>query len=414
MGRFSSNVCLVVTILTIRSISEVKGHGMLWDPPGRSTAWRRGYPLPVEDRNYNDNELFCGGRIVQWNQNGGKCGVCGDNYADVIKDNESINGKYVINRSITGYYVRGQTIEVTVNLTANHKGWWEFKLCSLKNYDTAVTQDCLDEHILNFSDVGKTRFYLADNGFLESQSYKVKLDLPDDVTCDNCVLQWKYYTGNSWGCSIGPDGEVQCCTGCGSGQETFQNCADIQISGSNSQSTSGPTEKTTKSATLTALISGSTSWESTTIDSTYTTAPPQTSTPLTETITTSTSPTSAAPITTNSPTSTGGPSSTYDPTTQPSYNKICQAIGAHSSQPVINQWCATNCNATPSFCPPAMCLCGEAAATTMSPSVTPSITKGCQAIGSYASQAGMDQWCTDSCNATPSNCPTTICSCNAK
>ncbi|WAR15560.1 hypothetical protein MAR_005665 [Mya arenaria] len=110
MGRFSSNVCMVVTILTIRSLPGVMGHGMLWDPPGRSTAWRRGYPLPV-----------------QWNQNGGKCGVCGDNYADVIKDNESINGKYVINRSITGYYVRGQTIEVTVKLTANHKGWWEFK-----------------------------------------------------------------------------------------------------------------------------------------------------------------------------------------------------------------------------------------------------------------------------------------------
>ncbi|WAR15561.1 hypothetical protein MAR_005666 [Mya arenaria] len=276
-----------------------------------------------------------------------------------------------------------------------------FRLCSLKNYDTAVTQDCLDEHILNFSDVGKTRFYLADNGFLESQSYKVKLDLPDDVTCDNYVLQWKYYTGNIWGCGIGPDGEVQCCTGCGSGQETFQNCADIHISGSNSQSTSGPTEKTNKS-------------ESTFTDSTYTTAPPQTSAPLTETTTTSTSPMSVATTTTNSPTSTGGPSSTDDPTTQPSYNKICQAIGAHSSQPVMNQWCATNCNATPSFCPPAMCLCVEAAATTKSPSVTPRLTMGCQAIGSYASQPGMDQWCTDSCNATPSNCPTTICSCNTK
>ncbi|XP_052785654.1 uncharacterized protein LOC128221204 [Mya arenaria] len=408
MDRFSSNVWLLVTILSIGSLPEVKGHGMLWDPPQRSTAWRRGYPLPVEDRNYNDNELFCGGRTVQWEQNKGKCGVCGDNYADDIKDNESINGKYVINRSITGYYVRGQTIDVTVKLTANHKGWWEFKLCPLENYNTVVTQECLDEHILTFTDVGETRLYLADNGFTESKSYKVKLDLPDDVTCDNCVLQWKYYTGNSWGCSISPDGEKECCTGCGGGQETFQNCADIKISGSGSQSTSGPTEKTTKSATLTALTSGSTSWASTTTDSTYTTAPPQTTTTTTSTTS------SAASTTTTSPTAPSVPSSTDDRTTQPSYNKSCHAIGAYSSQPGMNQWCVTNCNATPSFCPLTWCECVEAKTTTMSPPVPPRDTTDCHAIGSFASRLGMDQWCTDNCNATPTNCPNTMCSCAAK
>lgn len=37
--------------------------------------WRFGYPNPV---NYNDNELFCGGYAVQWEQNQGNCGVCGD------------------------------------------------------------------------------------------------------------------------------------------------------------------------------------------------------------------------------------------------------------------------------------------------------------------------------------------------
>ena len=40
---------------------------------------RFGYSNPV---NYNDNELYCGGFSVQWSNNDGKCGVCGDNWAD--------------------------------------------------------------------------------------------------------------------------------------------------------------------------------------------------------------------------------------------------------------------------------------------------------------------------------------------
>ena len=41
--------------------------------------WRYGYTNPV---NYNDNELYCGGFSVQWQNNDGKCGVCGDNWAE--------------------------------------------------------------------------------------------------------------------------------------------------------------------------------------------------------------------------------------------------------------------------------------------------------------------------------------------
>ncbi len=34
------------------------GHGRLVEPPSRSSMWRLGYNTP---RNYQDNELFCGG-----------------------------------------------------------------------------------------------------------------------------------------------------------------------------------------------------------------------------------------------------------------------------------------------------------------------------------------------------------------
>ena len=39
----------------------VRGHGRMMDPPSRNSMWRLGFPNPV---NYNDNELYCGGRVV--------------------------------------------------------------------------------------------------------------------------------------------------------------------------------------------------------------------------------------------------------------------------------------------------------------------------------------------------------------
>ena len=54
--------------------------------------------------------------------------------------------------------------------------------------------------------------------------YHLQLKLPQDVTCDQCILQWTYITGNSWGVSTDGIG----CIGCGP-QENFRSCADIKI-----------------------------------------------------------------------------------------------------------------------------------------------------------------------------------------
>lgn len=42
-------------------VSEVFGHGMVLDPPNRSSLWRFNDSLPA---NYNDNQNFCGGFYV--------------------------------------------------------------------------------------------------------------------------------------------------------------------------------------------------------------------------------------------------------------------------------------------------------------------------------------------------------------
>lgn len=117
----------------------VSGHGRLMDPPARNAMWRFGFPNPV---NYNDNELFCGGYAgsiffvlnqqqffinnkfifeiklyfiyslyiyactVQWEQNDGKCGVCGDAYNAAPRKHEA-GGEYA-KGIISRYYTAGQ------------------------------------------------------------------------------------------------------------------------------------------------------------------------------------------------------------------------------------------------------------------------------------------------------------------
>jgi hypothetical protein len=77
MTNINGNYLLGLLLSFCFLIVKVNSHGRLMEPPARNAMWRFGYPNPI---NYNDNELFCGGYAVQWEQNLGKCGVCGDAY----------------------------------------------------------------------------------------------------------------------------------------------------------------------------------------------------------------------------------------------------------------------------------------------------------------------------------------------
>lgn len=139
MGSFK----LIFTIFaSVSAFEKVSGHGMMLDPPNRSSLWRYDPTAPI---NYNDNEVFCGGfgvtqkhslqkkiiyRIVnyqiQWGVHQGKCGVCGDSYGDPIpRDNEN-TGKYGQGK-VVAQYPTGSVVTVTVRLTANHKGWFNYR-----------------------------------------------------------------------------------------------------------------------------------------------------------------------------------------------------------------------------------------------------------------------------------------------
>lgn len=67
--------------------ATVSAHARLMEPPGRSSLYlfpndpdvKQFWDMVVP--NYADNQLFCGGLSTEI-ENGYKCGVCGDNYAD--------------------------------------------------------------------------------------------------------------------------------------------------------------------------------------------------------------------------------------------------------------------------------------------------------------------------------------------
>ncbi|XP_042868838.1 uncharacterized protein LOC122251188 [Penaeus japonicus] len=213
MGVLITFVCLAFCAV------GVWGHGRLMDPPARNAMWRLGYPNPV---NYNDNELYCGGFVVQYQKNDGKCGVCGDNFADKVPRDHEAGGLFG-NGIIGRRFVAGQVIDIEAELTTNHKGYMELKLCPHNDPKAIITQACLDEFPLMIEGTKESRWVIPEDS-KKTEIFRWKVQLPEGITCTNCVIQWKYFAGNTWGTNT--QGE----TGQGKGpQETFVNCADVTI-----------------------------------------------------------------------------------------------------------------------------------------------------------------------------------------
>lgn len=213
-------------------IEGIFGHGKLWEPPSRSSMWRRGFHTPM---NANDNELNCGGYENQWIHNRGRCGVCGDPVQDIPRPNEA-GGRYA-SGVITRNYKTGDVIDLTADLSANHLGYFEYRVCPVEDPNVPVTQDCLDKHPVYITETRDGRYHVkaSENGVIF-----MKGRLPANMSCDHCVLQWRYNTGNRWNCDINDN--------CGHGmgpQEEFYGCADISIRES-PDSTSGSRESPLK------------------------------------------------------------------------------------------------------------------------------------------------------------------------
>ncbi|CAG2234739.1 unnamed protein product [Mytilus edulis] len=184
---------MIQLLLLFSSLVPTLQHGYLLWPPNRSSLWRYGYNTTI---NYNDNALYCGGRNFLEESNG-KCGVCGDPYEGPRK--HEAGGIYASGIIAAKYPSNTKTITVTVLLTVNHLGYFDFRLCPHNDPTVPVAQRCLDKHLLSIEEGSikhrKMRFYPKERK-------------------------------NSWG--MNPNGTS--CKGCGL-QEEFYNCADLSIGG---------------------------------------------------------------------------------------------------------------------------------------------------------------------------------------
>ena len=126
-------------------------HGRFIEPPSRTSAWRYGYGTPT---NYYDHGANCGGFGRQWQKNKGRCGVCGDAW-DLPHPRAAESGGRFGQDVIVRAYRPGQIIRVGVEITANHRGYFQFSLCPF----VPATQRCFDTFRLKFGN-GKTKFVL--------------------------------------------------------------------------------------------------------------------------------------------------------------------------------------------------------------------------------------------------------------
>lgn len=116
-------------------------------------------------------------------------------------------GKYG-NGIIVRKYKKASIITIRVELTANHKGHFEFRVCPNNAPHRVATQECLDLYVLRMAKNNnggtygdepvmphETKYYPG----VGSKVFETKYRLPQDLTCTQCILQWRYIAGESSG-----------------------------------------------------------------------------------------------------------------------------------------------------------------------------------------------------------------------
>jgi hypothetical protein len=178
---------------------SVHGHGFLCDPPSRNAAWMCGFPKD-EPKNYDQMAMNAGGvwrMYPNYPQSSPRYyGVCGD-YAFGPQDHAAGG---IHDRGVRKTYCQGSTVNIQVNITAYHKGFFEFQLCPTYP-ETETCFKTFHKHSIEGTAI--------EGG---QPSYSIPITLPF-IECNHCVFRWVWTTNNSPG--LPP--------------EMFINCADIQI-----------------------------------------------------------------------------------------------------------------------------------------------------------------------------------------
>jgi hypothetical protein len=253
---------LLTALLALLSIPpDVHAHGYLSSPRARNwVARQEGREWDHQSLNRKPTSSTCG-----------------------RSPSSGINYDITPGPRIEATYSCGQTIDLSVTLTAHHKGHFQFKACPISP-GQAATQACFDArklrfisgHGANFDPNYPERAYIppAPPGTQASNgsglwNYQYRFQLPAGVSGDLVLLQWHYITANSclppgydryqfpagWhpgnlgACQSLPlDGSVG-----GALPEQFWNCAEVRIT-NNCQGGPTPTPPTTPTTPTTPTM----------------------------------------------------------------------------------------------------------------------------------------------------------------
>lgn len=193
--------------------------------------------------------------------------MCGDSAMVAPADRKYNPIKTIPAVSTLPVYAPGQVMDITVVITAHHRGHFEFRMCDAAKLSDpkTVTWACLDENVLKRVSVpGEVspvdpkypeRYYLEPEcspGY--NKNVTMKYQVPSTLTCERCVMQWWWVTGNT----CNPPGyerrspqPAHVATGCdwwepslprcgNSYPEEFWNCADVRVAGAAVPSGSDP------------------------------------------------------------------------------------------------------------------------------------------------------------------------------
>ena len=223
-------------LLSVSFLLSVNGHAIFWEPPSRASLGQHNANFCKVPVNHDHMSVYCGGISAQHDRNNGKCGICGDPY-DAPPDqrpHQAPHGRYATGIIGRSYFEPGQVIDVVIDVTANHGGFFAFAL-AVNNNPNRDPADQSQFIKLKFADGGD--FYPISAKVQRGDRMNVRVKLPDGLTCWQCILQWTYVAGNGWGHGpqmadyhtpecVDPNSPGQ--MGCGN-QETFRGCADICI-----------------------------------------------------------------------------------------------------------------------------------------------------------------------------------------
>jgi len=191
MGRLTAAAALTAAVW-VAAAAGAAAHGYLMDPPVRQ--WYKAgqrcphcklqfwSPMSLNRPGSGTNGATCGGQYP------------GDRRFEV--------GGQFATRDIVKNYRSGQVMNTRVQITNNHWGYFQLRLCPLGRWGSSNTAErkylsegCFRKHVLKLT-TGGTRRWLyqggSGQGYQVTQSYR----LPKGLKCKRCVLQWRYITGH--------------------------------------------------------------------------------------------------------------------------------------------------------------------------------------------------------------------------